>query len=456
MGDIQKTLENHRKYHAAGQTMDVRFRIKQLNLLHHGIVQYEDKILSALHQDLKKSKYEGYLTELGIVRDEIRHVARQLPKWARPKRVKTPFYHWPAASRIYPEPYGVALIIAPWNYPFQLTLAPLVAAIAAGNCAVLKPSEYSPATSDVIKEMIETYFESDFISVVTGGVDTSSALLAEAFDYIFYTGSSRVGKIVMAKAAEHLTPVTLELGGKSPCIVTPDAKLELAAKRIASGKFINAGQTCIAPDYLMVHRSVEEELTGHIKHYIEQFYGPDPKNSPDYPKIINRAHFDRLTALMENATILAGGESDADRLYIAPTLLSGVDWTHPVMQEEIFGPILPVVPYENLEEAVTAVNRQSKPLALYLFSRRNSVIDKIIREIPFGGGTINDTLIHIATPHLPFGGVGASGMGSYHGKAGFDTFTHYKSIMKRPFKFDTPFRYPPYPDKMTLIKTVLR
>ena len=456
MGDIQKTLENHRKYHAAGHTMDVRFRIKQLNLLHHGIVQYEDKILSALHQDLKKSKYEGYLTELGIVRDEIRYVARKLPKWARPKRVKTPFYHWPAASRIYPEPYGVALIIAPWNYPFQLTLAPLVAAIAAGNCAVLKPSEYSPATSDVIKEMIETYFESNFISVVTGGVDTSSALLAEAFDYIFYTGSSRVGKIVMAKAAEHLTPVTLELGGKSPCIVTPDAKLELAAKRIASGKFINAGQTCIAPDYLMVHRSVEEELIRYIKNYIEQFYGPDPKNSPDYPKIINRAHFDRLTALMDNATILAGGESDPDRLYIAPTLLSGVDWTHPVMQAEIFGPILPVMPYENLDEAVTAVNRQSKPLALYLFSRRNSVIDKIISEIPFGGGTINDTLIHIATPHLPFGGVGASGMGSYHGKAGFDTFTHYKSIMKRPFKFDTPFRYPPYSDKMTLIKTVLR
>ena len=455
MADIKLILENHQKYYAAGQTIDIRFRIKQLNLLHHAVVQFEDKILAALHQDLKKTRYEGYLTELGIVRDEIRHVARKLPKWARPKRVKTPFYHWPAVSRIYPEPYGVALIIAPWNYPFQLTIAPLVGAIAAGNCAVLKPSEYSPATSEVIREMIETYFEPDFISVVTGGVETSSALLAEPFDYIFFTGSPRVGKIVMAKAAENLTPVTLELGGKSPCIVAPDADLKLTAKRIASGKFINAGQTCIAPDYLMVHRSVEDELVGNIKEFLNKFYGPDPKNSPDYPKIINRAHFDRLTALMDNATVLTGGVSDAENLYIAPTLLSGVDWSHPAMQEEIFGPILPVLPYDDLDEVVTVVNRQTKPLALYLFSRKNAVINQVLQKIPFGGGTVNDTLIHIATPYLPFGGVGTSGMGSYHGKAGFDAFTHYKSIMKRPFALDAPFRYPPYPENMTLIKTVL-
>ncbi|HMA86206.1 MAG TPA: aldehyde dehydrogenase [Desulfosalsimonadaceae bacterium] len=456
MGEVKNILAHHRAFHAEGHTMDVRFRIKQLNLLHHAIDQFEDKILAALHQDLRKSRYEGYLTEIGIVRDEIRHVIRRLPKWSRPKRVKTPVYHWPAVSRIYPEPYGVALIIAPWNYPFQLTMAPLVAAMAAGNCAVLKPSEYAPATAEVIREIIESFYESNFISVVTGGVEKSTALLAEPFDYILFTGSPKVGKIVMKAAAENLVPVTLELGGKSPCIVAPDARLKLTAKRIVSGKFINAGQTCIAPDYLLVHRSVAEELVGHIRTYLERFYGADPKNSPDYPKIINRAHFDRLTALLDGATAVTGGETDAEALYIAPTLLSDIDWSHPAMQDEIFGPILPVLPYDNLDEAIKTVNQQTKPLALYLFSSQDAVIEKVLREIPFGGGTINDTLIHIATPYLPFGGVGTSGMGSYHGKAGFDTFTHYKSVMKRPFKFDAPFRYPPYPDNMNLIKTVLK
>ena len=456
MGDIKSILAHQRAFHAEGHTMDVRFRVKQLNLLHHAIDQFEDKILAALYQDLKKSRYEGYLTEIGIVRDEIRHVIRRLPKWVRPKRVRTPVYNWPAVSRIYPEPYGVALIIAPWNYPFQLTMAPLVAAMAAGNCAVLKPSEYAPATAEVIREIIESFYESNFISVVTGGVETSSALLAEPFDYILFTGSPRVGKIVMKAAADNLVPVTLELGGKSPCIVAPDARLKLTAKRIVSGKFINAGQTCIAPDYLLVHRSVEAELVGHIRTYLERFYGADPKNSPDYPKIINRAHFDRLTALLDGATHVTGGETDAESLYIAPTLLSGIDWNHPAMQDEIFGPILPVLPYDDLDAAIQTVNRQTKPLALYLFSRQDTVIEKVLREIPFGGGTINDTLLHIATPYLPFGGVGTSGMGSYHGKAGFDTFTHYKSVMKRPFKFDAPFRYPPYPDKLNLIKTVLK
>lgn len=456
MGETKNILENHRAFHAAGHTMDVRFRIKQLSLLHHAIEQFEDKILAALNEDLKKSRYEGYLTEIGIVKDEIRHFIRNLPGWSRPKRVRTPVYHWPAVSRIYPEPYGVALIIAPWNYPFQLSIAPLIAAIAAGNCAVVKPSEYAPATAGVIREMIESFYESNFISVVTGGVETSSALLAEPFDHIFFTGSPRVGKIVMKAAAENLVPVTLELGGKSPCIVEPDASLKLTAKRIVSGKFINAGQTCIAPDYLLVNRSVEKELIGQIRIYLERFYGPDPKNSPDYPRIINQAHFDRLATLLDGASIVTGGEADRESLYMAPTLLSGIDWSHPAMQEEIFGPILPVLVYDTLDEAVQTVNQKSKPLALYLFSRKNEAIEKVLREIPFGGGTINDTLIHIATPYLPFGGVGTSGMGNYHGKAGFDTFTHYKSVMKRPFKLDTPFRYPPYPDKLNLIKTVLR
>lgn len=449
-------IENQQQFFASGQTKDISYRIKQLNILKHAIMENEEKIFDALYADLRKAPYEAYLTEVGIILDEIRHMVKKVRAWARPKRVHTPIYHFPAASHIHPEPYGVALIIAPWNYPFQLIIAPLVAAMAAGNCAVLKPSEFSPHTSQVITELFETYFDANYISVVTGDVEVSKALLAEKFDYIFFTGSPGVGKVIMEAAAKHLIPVTLELGGKSPCIVDADANISLAAKRIVSGKFINAGQTCIAPDYLLVHQSVKEPLVDHIITYIEKFYGNRPKESPDYPKIINQTHFDRLLGLTKDATIMCGGDSNPDQLIIAPTLLSDVGWSHPSMQEEIFGPILPVMEYDNLSEAIQKINDRPKPLALYLFSTNQNSIDSVLKQTSFGGGCINDTLIHFATPNLPFGGVGNSGMGGYHGKFGFDTFSHRKSVMRNTVRFDFPFRYPTFYKHLKLLKTVLR
>jgi len=455
MAEIRSMMANQRAFFKSGQTKDIAFRIKQLRILKHAIEKNEDKILPALYEDLRKSPYEAYLTEVGIVRDEIRHMIKKVGKWARPKRVGTPIYHFPASSYIYPEPYGSALIIAPWNYPFQLAVAPLAAAIAAGNCAVVKPSEFSVHTSQVMSELFETYFDPSYIAVITGDVEVSTALLAEKFDYIFFTGSPAVGKVVMRAASEHLTPVTLELGGKSPCIVDQDVNVDLAAKRIVSGKFINAGQTCIAPDYLMVHQSVKEPLVDRIIDYIQKFYGSMPKESPDYPKIISQKHFDRLLGLTKDATIMCGGDSDPEQRIIAPTLISDVDAGHPSMQEEIFGPILPVMEYKNLSDAVTRINERPKPLALYMFSNDQNTIDTILKNVSFGGGCINDTLIHFATPNLPFGGVGNSGMGSYHGKFGFDTFSHKKSVMRNTVKFDFPFRYPTFYKHLKLLKSVL-
>ncbi|MFZ2807852.1 MAG: aldehyde dehydrogenase [Desulfosalsimonadaceae bacterium] len=456
MTEIHMVLKNQQAFFNSGQTKEVSFRIKQLKLLKHAIVRNEEKILQALHEDLGKSPYEGYLTEVGIVREEIGYMAKKVGAWATPKRVRTPFYHFPAVSHIYPEPFGVALIISPWNYPFQLTLAPLAAAMAAGNCAVVKPSEFSPHTSQVMADLIESIFDPAYITVVPGDVDVSKALLAEKFNYIFFTGSPGVGKSVMAAAAEHLTPVTLELGGKSPCIVEKDANIPLAARRIVSGKFINAGQTCIAPDYLMVHQSVKEQLVDRMIQCIEKFYGTQPMNSPNYPRIVNRNHFDRLVGLTKGARIMYGGESDPERLTIAPTLLDVADVSLPVMQEEIFGPVLPVLEYEDISEVITAVTNRPKPLSLYLFSENQQTVDRVLKQVSFGGGCINDTLIHLATPYMPFGGVGGSGMGGYHGKFGFDTFSHHKSIMKQSTRVDFPFRYPTFYKYLKLLKTVLR
>ncbi len=456
MTEIRTMMENQRAFYNSGQTKDIAFRVKQLKILKHAIEENEEKILHALHKDLRKSPYEAYLTEVGIVKDEIRHMVKKVQKWARPKRVATPVYHIPASSYIYPEPYGAAFIISPWNYPFQLAVAPLAAAMAAGNCAVIKPSEFSAHTSQVLAKLFDAYFDPAYVSVITGDADVSAALLAEKFDYIFFTGSPFVGKIVMAAAAKHLTPVTLELGGKSPCIVDADTNIDLAAKRIVSGKFINAGQTCIAPDYLMVHESVKEQLVDRIIHYIERFYGTMPTESPDYPKIINQKHFDRLLGLTKDATIMFGGGADSDQQIIAPTLLADVDWDHPSMQEEIFGPILPVMEFDNLPDAIARINDRPKPLALYLFSNNQKFIDTVLKNVSFGGGCINDTLIHFATPNLPFGGVGNSGMGGYHGKFGFDTFSHHKSIMRNTVRFDFPFRYPTFYKHLKLLKTVLR
>ncbi len=456
MTEIHAVLKNQRAFFNSGQTKEISFRIKQLGLLKHAVVQNENKILKALYQDLGKSPYEAYLTEVGIVREEIGHIAGKVRAWARPKRVRTPFYHLPAVSHIYPEPYGLALIISPWNYPFQLAVAPLAAAIAAGNCAIMKPSEFSPYTSQAIADLVESIFDPAYITVVTGGVEVSTALLAENFNYIFFTGSPGVGKIVMAAAAAHLTPVTLELGGKSPCIVEPDANLGVAARRIVSGKFINTGQTCIAPDYLLVHQSIKEPLVDRMIQCIEQFYGVPPMNSPNYPKIVNRHHFDRLMSLTKGARIMYGGESDLARLTISPTLLDVSDMPLPVMREEIFGPILPVLEYGELREAINVVSSHPNPLALYLFSENRQTVDRVLKQISFGGGCINDTLIHLATPYMPFGGVGGSGMGGYHGKFGFDTFSHHKSVIQKSTRVDFPFRYPAFYNYMKLLKTILR
>jgi aldehyde dehydrogenase (NAD+) len=456
MADIASIISRQRQFYYLGHTRDISFRLNQLKILQRAVIEKENQILEALYADLKKSPYEAYLTEAGLVREEIRFYIKHLAKWARPRRVKTPFYHLPSSSYIYPEPYGVVLIISPWNYPYQLAFTPLVAAIAAGNCAVIKPSEFSAHTSEVLAGIVKSCFDPGFVSVVTGGVETSSALLKEKFDSIFFTGSTNVGKIVMSAASNHLTPVTLELGGKSPCIVESDADIKLAAKRIVSGKFINAGQTCIAPDYILVKQSVKDELIAGIKNYIELFFGKDPKNSKEYPRIISRNHFDRLVRLTQGASVVCGGDFDPSQLYFAPTLLTDVDWTHPVMQEEIFGPILPVIEYNWLTDAILTIKEHPKPLALYVFTGNSDTAEMVLKQISFGGGCVNDTLVHFANPYIPFGGVGASGMGSYHGKPGFDAFTHYKGVMKSSFLMDFPFRYPPFFRHVNLLKKVIR
>ncbi len=456
MRDIKALLTQQRRFYCKGITRKLDFRIEQLNRLHAAVKKKEPVILEALRNDLNKSEFEGYLTEIGLIYDEIKHAARRLPRWARPQKVPTPFYHFWSRSRIYSEPYGVCLIIAPWNYPFQLAISPLIGAMAAGNCAVVKPSELAPQTSRVITELIHDTFEPEYIAAVAGGIDVSQALLAEPFDYLFFTGSVAVGKHIMAAAANHLTPVTLELGGKSPCIVDHDAPLAVTARRIVAGKFVNAGQTCVAPDYLFVHQSIKDDLLRQIETTLIDFYGPRPMENQEYPKIINARHFARLQNLLNGCKVRFGGEMDPERLSMAPTVIEDVQWQDPIMQEEIFGPLLPVLTFETLSQVIAAVNAQPKPLALYYFSQNRARQQRMVRSIPFGGGCINDTLLHVASPYLPFGGVGPSGMGHYHGKASFDTFSHQKSILNKSFRFDMPLRYPPYKNKISLLRRMFR
>ncbi len=456
MKDISDIVSAQRTFFNSGKTREIAFRIRQLEVLRQAVKENENRILDALYADLRKSYYEGYLTELGLVLEDIRFSIKKTARWAKPRRVRTPYYHLPASSWIYPEPYGLALIIAPWNYPFQLAMAPLVAAITAGNCAMIKPSEFSPHTSEVISRLVEKFFDPAYIAVKTGDVAVSEALLAEKYDKLFFTGSPNVGRIVMTAAARHLTPVTLELGGKSPCIVEKDADIALSAKRIVSGKFINAGQTCIAPDYLMVHQFVRDRLVDEIQSCIRRFYGKNPIDSPVYPRIINRRHLDRLQSLMEGTTLIYGGNHDPHNLRLSPTLVSDPPLSHPVMQEEIFGPILPVIPYTHISEVIDVVNARPRPLSLYLFTRSRKTAKTVIKQVSFGGGCQNDTVIHFATPYLPFGGVGNSGMGSYHGRFGFNAFTHYKGVMKNTFRIDLPFRYPPFFKHVNLLKKLIR
>ena len=456
MNDIGEILTAQEKFFKSGRTKNLDFRLENLDRLKKGTIKNETAILNALKKDLSKSPYESYLTEVGVVLDEIRLASRRLKSWARPRRAKTPFYLWFASSRIYCEPYGKALIIAPWNYPFLLSISPLIGSIAAGNCNVIKPSEYAPHTAAVISEIIASHFDKACAAVVEGDAEIGETLLRERFDYIFFTGSAAIGKRVMSAASEYLTPVTLELGGKSPCIVDQDVNLEATARRIVFGKFINAGQTCIAPDYLLVHSSNKVKLLELIRKYLVRFYGEDPQKSPDYARIINMGHFNRLQPLLGKGDVNIGGQSDPQDLYIAPTVITNLSWDDPVMQDEIFGPILPVLEFDDLSEAITTINSRPKPLALYVFSNASEHYRKVIDEVSFGTGCINDTIVQFANPHLPFGGVGSSGMGRYHGKASFDIFSNKKSILKKSFTFDPPLRYPPYKNKLALLKKILK
>lgn len=452
MRESYHTLINEQKaFFYSNVTKDLSFRINALNKLRETIRAYEQQILNALNKDLNKSEFEAYSTEVGYILAEIRFTLKHLLKWAKRKKVKTPITHIGTKSYLYPEPYGVVLIISPWNYPFQLAIAPLIGAIAAGNCAIIKPSEFTPNTSNLLCEMIQEIFPPEYVTVVQGDATTSQALLKENVDYIFFTGSLTIGKMVMENAAKTLTPVTLELGGKSPCIVHKDANLKLAAKRIAWGKFTNAGQTCVAPDYIYVDKHVKEPFLQSLRDAMKQLYG-----AISLTKIVSEKHYNRLVSFLTNGNVYVGGQSNKETLTIEPTVLTDITWDDAVMQEEIFGPILPVLEYEGVSEVIDAINNYPHPLALYLFTDDKKVQQDILKNVPFGGGCINDTIYHLTTPYLPFGGVGSSGMGAYHGKASFDTFTHYKSVLKQTTRFDIPLRYPNIKNGLKLIKYFLK
>jgi aldehyde dehydrogenase (NAD+) len=451
---ITEIVSQQRRFFASGTTKSVEFRIEQLKKLKQVIQQSAESIFTALKADLNKPIFEAYSSEIGIIVSEIDYILKHIKTWTKAQKKSVSLTLLPASAEIYPEPLGVVLIIGPWNYPFQLSLLPLVGAIASGNCAIIKPSELAPHTSKVIAEIITKNFAPEFVTVVEGGVLTSQELLTQKFDHIFFTGGTAVGKIIMEAAAKHLTPVTLELGGKSPCIVDEDVNIEIAARRITWGKFINAGQTCIAPDYILVHKNVKEDLLKYIKQYLQEFYGENPIKSPDYCRIISKKHYQKLASFL-TGNIIIGGESNEDELYISPTVIDGVTWEDEVMQDEIFGPILPIMEYSDIDAAISQINSRPKPLALYIFSQNQSFQAKILQQTSSGSVCINDTIKQVAEASLPFGGVGESGMGSYHGKASFDTFSHYKSILKRPFYLDLKILYPPYAGKLSLLKKLL-
>lgn len=457
MTDLQIHLDRQKEFFQTGATKDIAFRIEQLKKLKEILVENEQLLIDEVHKDFQKSAFETYVTEIGLVITDINFALKNIESWTKQRSVSTPLVNFPSKNFIITEPYGSALIIAPWNYPILLSMQPLVGAITAGNTAILKPSELTPHTSSSIERLISESFEPEFLKVILGGVEESSTLVKMDFDYIFFTGSTRVGKIIMRNAAERLTPLTLELGGKSPCIVDETANLEISAKRIAWGKFVNAGQTCVAPDYLLVEKSVKKEFLTHLKTAINQLYGDDPKESPDYPRIINDAHFDRLASLLSDGETVIGGESDKEKRYIAPTILNNISLEDKIMQDEIFGPILPVLDYTSVEDCISIINARPRPLALYIFTSDQKLEDRILNTVSFGGGAVNDTIAQLGNHHLSFGGVGASGFGSYHGKSSFDSFSHQKSVMKKPFWPDVPIRYAPYDDlKLGLVKKVLK
>lgn len=441
---IDALREKQRKFFATGATLDVSFRIAALKKLYQALQENEQAIAEALHSDLGKSAQESFLCETGMTLSEISYLLKHIRGFAREKTVPTPMAQFAARSYRKPMPYGVCLIMSPWNYPVLLTLEPLADALAAGNTAIIKPSAYSPATSALLAELLGKVFPEEYVAVITGGREENAYLLEQKFDYIFFTGSKSVGRLVQEKAARHLTPVTLELGGKSPCIVDKSANIALSARRIVFGKFLNCGQTCVAPDYILCHPAVKEQLIACLKAEIQRQYGSDPLHNPSYGKIISRKHFDRVAGLIDSSKAVCGGETDPDALKIAPTILDNITWEDKVMGEEIFGPVLPILTFASAEEVVETVNRRDTPLALYVFAQDKQFVQAITTRCAFGGGCVNDCIIHLATSAMGFGGMGESGMGSYHGKTGFDTFTHYKSIVDKKTWLDLPMRYQPY------------
>ncbi len=454
---LQQLIRQQKLYFSSGATLPLESRLESLRRLEKSLAVHEPQIYSALRADLGKSESESYLCELGMVRSELRYMLRHTKKFARERTVATPLAQFPSRSFTKPSPRGVTLIMSPWNYPLMLALDPLIDALAAGNTVILKPSAYAPATCEVLKTIVDDAFEPCLVAVVTGGRTENEALLQQEFDYIFFTGSQAVGKEVLRCAAQHLTPVSLELGGKSPCIVDQTADLKVAARRIVFGKFLNCGQTCVAPDYLCVEQSVQKALLDEIQVQIQLQYGKNPLKNPNWGNIINEKHFSRLVNLLNQEHILYGGETNPQTLQIAPTVVSPCNWESPIMADEIFGPILPVLPFSDLNELIQIINSRPHPLALYLFSQDSAAISRVTQACPFGGGCINDTIIHLATPYMGFGGVGASGMGAYHGKVGFDTFSHCKSIVHKKTWLDLPMRYQPYtPQALRLIKRFLR
>ncbi|AVH70302.1 aldehyde dehydrogenase [Nostoc sp. 'Lobaria pulmonaria (5183) cyanobiont'] len=454
LSNIGNIIQTQREFFQTGKTKEVTFRIEQLKNLKQAIIEHEQSIVEALQADLRKPEVETYLTEISVIKD-IDYAIKHLQNWTKPQKAAVSWDFFSYSARIYPEPLGVVLIIGPWNYPFNLIISPLIGAIAAGNCAIIKPSEIASHTSDIIAKIIAKNFDPAYLAVIEGGVEASQKLLAEKFDHIFFTGGTAVGKIIMAAAAKYLTPVTLELGGKSPCIVDTDINLEHTVRRITWGKFINAGQTCIAPDYLLVNKTIKKDLIDGLEKSLKEFYGENPVNSPDYARIISQKHFDRLVSFLKDGEVIIGGENQPSERYIAPTLIDNVSLEDSVMQEEIFGPILPIIEYTDIAEAIALINSRPKPLALYLFSQDKNLQKQVLQETSSGGVCINDTVMQVGVSSLPFGGVGDSGIGNYHGKASFDTFSHKKSVLQNSFWLDLKWRYAPYQGKLPLIKKLL-